>query len=471
MSRQFPAALAALALFVGVSVADKRKLEFAPETGPEPRPVPQVPPITQPSPHYLEGHPPQYRPVAPPAPEAARRTASTGNRCCENATVTKAYHVADLVIPVPTVGATPTDKPKTMERELIRKITTAVEPKSWLSAGGEGTIDYFPIGMALVVKGTPDVQAAVGRYLDAVRKMQDQQVITEARLLTVSDAWFEATGLHRHFAPSKGETKPSAKCCSPGEAARLLRCAQGDAGTTVHAAPRLTCLNGQPGRIRIGETEHFLSGLSISTVAGQLVYEPKNEAHELGVDVTLEPAVAADGRSVRLTVNGAVRELAVRPVPTTPITTLIPPAADKGRRGEPAPFTQHIQQPTIAARKVADTVVVPDGGTVVLYGGKATLEETVKEPLPTLGDVPFLATVFAKDRKVTTTNHLLVMVSARVVKPDAGCDECVQCAGGNAQLAGLMADYARACREGQTDLARRLAMECLVIDPTCFGTK
>jgi hypothetical protein len=34
-----------------------------------------------------------------------------------------------------------------------------------------------------------------------------------------------------------------------------------------------------------------------------------------------------------------------------------------------------------------------------------------------------------------------------------------------------MADYTRACRDGHADDARRLAMECLVIDPTCFGRK
>jgi hypothetical protein len=467
MSRRFPAALAALGLFLGAALADKKKLDFAPETGPEPRPVVAPPAMTLPSPHYLEGYPPQYFPAEPAPRDAAR----CPNATCDCAPVMKAYHVADLVIPPPPVGAPANDKPRTTELELIRKITATVEPKSWAAAGGPGTIEYFPLGMALVVNSTPEVQAAVGKYLDAARKMQDQQVITEVRLLTVSDACFEKTNLGRHFAPAKGQTKPAAKFCAPGEAAKLLACTKGDAGTTCQAVPRLTCLNGQAGRIRVGETQHFLSGLSISTVHGQLVYEPKNEAHELGVDLTLEPTVSADGKSVRLAVTGALRELAVVPVPTTPVTTLITSAAENGRRGEPAPLTQLIQQPTIATRKVDDTVVVPDGGTVVLYGGKATIEETVKEPIPTLSDVPFLAAVFAKDRKVTTTNHLLVVVSARVVKPDAGCDECVQCAGGNAKLSKLMADYGRACRDGNTAEARRLAMECLVIDPTCFGTK
>src|SRR5437763_722113 len=104
-------------------------------------------------------------------PEDAARLSNLRDR----ASVMKAYHVADLVIPPPPIGAPATDKPKTTELELIRKITATVEPKSWTAAGGPGTIEYFPLGMALVVNSTPDVQAAVGKYLDAVRKMQDQQ--------------------------------------------------------------------------------------------------------------------------------------------------------------------------------------------------------------------------------------------------------------------------------------------------------
>jgi hypothetical protein len=461
MSRRFPAAVAALGLFLGAALADKKKLDFAPETGPEPRPVVAPHAVTPPGPQYLpEAVTFQFTrelayqiPVPAPAP------------------VTKAYQVADLVIPPPPIGAPCCDKPKTTEADLIHKITAAVEPKSWSAAGGSCTIDYFPLGMALVVNATPDVQEAVGKYLDLVRKMQDQQVVTEIHLMTVSDACFEKLGLGGVFAPAKGQTKPAARLCAPGETAELLRCTKGDIDTSLHAAPRLTCLNGQAGRVRVGETEHFLTGVSISNVRGQLVYEPKNEAHDLGVDLTIEPTVLGDGRLVRLAVHGAVRELAVRPVPTTPITTLITPVSHGNRPAEPAPFTQFIQQPSFATRKVEDTVVIPDGGTAILYGGKATLEETVKEPLPTLSDVPFLAAVFARDRKVTTTNHLLVLVSAKVVKPEAECDGCVQCAGGCAKLSKLMAEYGRACRDGNANEARRLAMECLVIDPTCFAKK
>ena len=106
----------------------------------------------------------------------------------------------------------------------------------------------------------------------------------------------------------------------------------------------------------------------------------------------------------------------------------------------------------------------------MFYGGPATIEDTVRDCPPMFSDVPFLQELFTRDKKVSSKNHLLVFATSRVVRP-ADCDECVQCAGGNGKLVKLLSEYGRACRDGNADEARRLAMECLVIDPTCFAKK
>src|SRR5262249_53933029 len=46
----------------------------------------------------------------------------------------------------------------TLEDVLMKLIANTVAPQSWNDVGGPGTIDYFPIGMALVINQTPDVQ-------------------------------------------------------------------------------------------------------------------------------------------------------------------------------------------------------------------------------------------------------------------------------------------------------------------------
>jgi Flp pilus assembly secretin CpaC len=83
----------------------------------------------------------------------------------------------------------------TIEQHLIDLITNTVAPNSWSSVGGQGTIQYFPLGMALVINQTLEVQEQVKDLLDALRKLQDLEVSIELKLMSVSEAFFERIGL------------------------------------------------------------------------------------------------------------------------------------------------------------------------------------------------------------------------------------------------------------------------------------
>src|SRR5262245_369195 len=453
---------------------------LSPRTVAPPKPCDAVcPAMTLPSPRYLE-HPPEYSPEA----SDVRRARDEFHRHWINnpslapiyeRTVVKTYAVADLVVPPPPVGCCvfATDTVKTCERELIKKITTAIEPKSWSCAGGTGSIEFYPLGMALVINHTPEVQAAVARYLDSLRKLQDLQVVVEVLVATASDGWFQSIGLAKQFSACDGNCVQHAtgSIQMPADAIeRLFRSAKDAGGMSALARPTIHTLNGQSGQLKVGQAERFVTGYTVKSVSGNVVYIPKSEDHEMGIRLRVEPTVAADGK-VRMVVAGSVCEHAVLPVPMTPLTTVVQPVPEKGKSCESVPFTQFIQEPKIITRTVADTVEVPDGGSVLIYGGKGTVEETIKERLPTLSDVPVLADLFAKDKKTTTTNHLLVVMTAHVVRPESGVEQCAACCSAEGKLARLMAEYKRACREGKSDEARRLAIECLALDATCFGAK
>jgi len=388
-------------------------------------------------------------------------------------TVLKTYVVGDLVVPPAPVGgccAFATDQPKTCERELIKKIMTTVEPKSWSAAGGSGTIEYYPLGMALVINQTAEVQTAVARYLDSLRQLQDLQIVTQLYLVSVSEELFEKTGMAMEFSACK-DREMQAKLLSSKDLEKLICSAQEDASASITQAPRITALNGQPSRIRVGDAETFVTSVTAKVVEGHIVFVPKSETHELGIDFTFEPTIPADGKGVQMAVRGAVRELGETPVRLIPLSTQVQPIPEKGKRGEPIPFTQYIQEPKIVSRTVTGTVLIPDTGTALLYGGKATIEETVKEVPPTLSDVPVLADLFARDKKVTRTNHLLAMVTVHVLRAEWEAEQCAACCKGDSKLAKLLADYQRACAAERVDDARRMAIECLAIDPTCFGKK
>jgi type II secretory pathway component GspD/PulD (secretin) len=95
----------------------------------------------------------------------------------------------------------------TIEDVLIKLITNSVEPQSWASMGGRGTIEFFPLGMALVINQTPDIQEQVAELLQALRRLQDQEVAIEVRFITVAESFYERIGLNLNINIRNNETR------------------------------------------------------------------------------------------------------------------------------------------------------------------------------------------------------------------------------------------------------------------------
>src|SRR5262249_35813416 len=66
---------------------------------------------------------------------------------------------------------------------------------TWSEVGGKGTIQYYPLGMALVINQTQDIQEQIVDLLQALRRLQDLEVAIEMRLVSVSEAFFERIGV------------------------------------------------------------------------------------------------------------------------------------------------------------------------------------------------------------------------------------------------------------------------------------
>ena len=88
---------------------------------------------------------------------------------------------------------------KTGEDVLIKLITNTIKPDTWANAGGSGTIEYYPLGLALIINQTPDVIEEVARLLESLRQLQDLEVSVEVRLITLSETFFERIGIDLSF--------------------------------------------------------------------------------------------------------------------------------------------------------------------------------------------------------------------------------------------------------------------------------
>jgi type II secretory pathway component GspD/PulD (secretin) len=98
-------------------------------------------------------------------------------------------------IPVADMTASNRRPGQTMEDLLIKLITNTIAPQSWSDMGGQGSIDYFPLGMALVINQTVDIQEQIAQLLDALRRLQELEVAVEVRFITLAENFYERIGL------------------------------------------------------------------------------------------------------------------------------------------------------------------------------------------------------------------------------------------------------------------------------------
>src|SRR5437879_11447802 len=118
-------------------------------------------------------------------------------------------------------------------------------------------------------------------------------------------------------------------------------------------------------------------------------------------------------------------------------------------------------------------MMMPAERTMFVYGGSF---EWPAADLPVLGGKkPYVNKQFKPEMA-----HILFLVTPHVVTPitsDAGEEQEAPPARpergvedqAEAELAKLLERYHRACAEGRVAAARKLAEQCLNLDPTCFG--
>jgi general secretion pathway protein D len=400
--------------------------------------------------------------------------------------VLKPYQVADLVIPV---GAG--KEVKTDEARLIKLIQNTVAPKSWAQMGGQGTIDYFPLTLTLVVNQTPDVQEQVADLLARLRREQDTQVALEVRLVSLSDVVVERVGVDFNVnvpaapAEQQQQAQPPAWVPCPADKAAFLNDkqlflflegVQGEPRANVMQCPKVTTLSGQTAVVDTTTRQPFVTGLEASRREGKLVIIPKTEEIATGLRLSARPVVSADRRHVQVDLKIEQTELASPAVPVFPIAWQSGEVDDKGK---PMQFTQFVQQPALNKRCLEQRVTIPDGGTVLLGGLKKVSEGRTEFGPPVLTKVPYVSRLFKNVGISREMQNVYVLVTPRVIvteenecRPPACAEESEACPPACRQgkaLAELLKAYDEACAAGHKDEAAKLAQAALILDPTCFA--
>jgi Flp pilus assembly secretin CpaC len=334
------------------------------------------------------------------APMAARYKCRPAARL-----VTCTYQVADLVVPIETFDEPEKGPAATQADRLVELIVTSVQPGTWAATGGPGTIDYFPLTMALVVKQTAEAHAQLEGLLRALRRLQDVEVATEMRIVSVPESFRASAGLG---------LSSDVAVLDDGAVARLLEAVQGDARSHVLQAPKLTTFNGQKAAIVVAEKQAYVTGLHLDRHGEQVAVTPQVESFETGVKLGVRPTVAPDRRSVSVQVKVSLTSLEAPEVPLFPVVLPLVPKQEGGD-GQPVAFTQFIQQPRFRTLAVEKTVQVGEGRTAVLDLGARPCEACNESGPPVLRKVPYVNRLFKAVGGGRQTERVFLLVTPRIV--------------------------------------------------------
>jgi Flp pilus assembly secretin CpaC len=408
---------------------------------------------------------------------------------------------------------------KTLEDRLIRLIVSTVKPESWDVNGGRGTIDYFPLGMALAVNQTAEVQEQISHLLAGLRRLQDEQIAVEVRVINVPkgfgdkvadkcahccDHCASSCGGHKvqkthhgsisigaSFSSDAGltgsisaeESSAADECCSKDDACckgsakltflsdaqvqKFMDGLQSNSKTNVMMAPKLTVFNGQAANINVSEQQFFVTNVKMIRHEGQPVFLPENHPYSTGFRFSVKPTISTDHKFIQMgfEVEETTLQNAQQNVPLYPITTFIKPLFEGGAQGEPVPFTMFLQQPCLITQRVHQEVCVPCGRTALLKAWTRCTEVGEESQVPILSCLPYVGDMFKAVSYHEETADVWIMITPRVLisqkeensPPVAAASPTVTDNLQKLQQARVLLDQADHCRRmGQPESARHI---------------
>jgi hypothetical protein len=307
----------------------------------------------------------------------------------------RVYPVADLIIPF--------GGGKTREDCLIRLIQSTISPQAWNAHGGPGSIDFYPIGLALVVRQSPAVLARVDDLLAALRRLQDVEVAVELRIVTVSDACMQT------LAVGEGHELQT-RVLDDAQVRLLLDAVQADPNGNVLQLPKITMFNGQQGALDLSEKQAFVTGVACARQGDRKVFLPQTKDVNTGLHVSLLPVVSPDNRTVAVQL-GMDLGRSDAPREAGPVRWVI----RNSPAGQPVVQMPPPDRPRSGKRALRTTVKLSSGQTALLTGWTQRREARELVATPVLSKIPYVNKLFQHLTYGKENEHLLVLMTPRVL--------------------------------------------------------
>ncbi len=285
----------------------------------------------------------------------------------------------------------------------------------------------------ITVTGTPTQISRVSRYIRALASQVKSQVMIDVKILSVTLNKDKHTGIdwsqlygfenftidtlamsqkgmsewkneggkitEAKFAPG---TKPSNAKLFDARGAKtiddLIKYLKTQGTVKTVSNPKIMTLNNQPALISVGKE------LFYKTVSSQTTNDGKNSSTSeqiqsvfAGVLLDITPEIDKRGM-ITLKINPSITET------DGPIGT-------NGSRTMP---------PDLIRRQISTVIKVRNGKHAILGGLISTAQSKVESKVPLLGDIPLVGEAFKRERKISKTEELVIIITPKITSGRGG---------------------------------------------------
>ena len=166
-------------------------------------------------------------------------------------------------------------------------------------------------------------------------------------------------------------------------------------------APVVSVYNTQRAFVTVVNQVSFVQGFEVDVATAAFIADPVVGVAQEGIVLDVRPTISYDRRYITLDVQTTVAELER---PFREITTLL------GPNGSPVTFAI----PALDVQDAQTTVVIPDGGAVVLGGFKHVRYKNRTAESPWFADIPVLGFFFREKGLADEVTDLIIVIRAKI---------------------------------------------------------
>ncbi len=321
------------------------------------------------------------------------------------------------------------------DSDMLINFIKNIDEQSWNDAEGRNKLEYHA-GMLLIIN-TPEAHQKVEDLLSHFRATRGLQVNIHAQFLELQDNFLEDLGIDFTATSSESDFNwdlemehlndgqevsqiYTSSGVLPGrgggagltisilddiQVRAIINAVQKKATGNILVAPRLTCFDGQRANVTVAEQVSYISDYEVETGGeGGVGASPVIERALDGVSLDVRPIVSADRRFITIEVRPTLARLR-RPFRTVEVSL-----------GED--MDAPVDLPEAALKTVQTTVMIPDGGTILMGGlmDRAELEHTIS--IPFLSKIPILNNLFRRKAKGVERRNLILLMRGKIVSLD-----------------------------------------------------